>query len=158
MNKNLCIRRAIKWNRFGAERDSRMGPNPSASRDPDKARIVVWVPGTAAQPAKDPLARIRRLERDRRRIVAAKFIPLTHPYEQTRVCRRALSFCRHRHCRRRPFPIRAVKSALRYYAARGSPRHPVYTPAAPSSFCILTRLAPDMPSFNVSFHFPPFFL
>lgn len=48
MNKNLCIRRAIKWNRFGTERDSRIGPNPSAGRDPDKARIVVWVSGTVA--------------------------------------------------------------------------------------------------------------
>lgn len=62
-----------------------------------------------------------------------------------RACGRALPFCR-----RRPFPIRIAKSALRYYAARGSLRHPVYTPVAPSSSCILPRFAPDMPSFNAS--------
>lgn len=56
-------------------------------------------------------------------------------------------FYHHRH-RRRPFPIRAAKSALRYYAARGSPRHPVYTSAAPSSSCILSRFVLDVPSFN----------
>lgn len=47
LNKNLCIRKAIKRNRFGA----RMGPNPSGSLDPppssllpsDKGGIVWWV-------------------------------------------------------------------------------------------------------------------
>lgn len=89
MNKNLCIRRAIKRNRFGAQRDDRMGPNPSAQlRSPIKQRIVVWVPWTTPSPSSHPVeesfrADIRRLERDRLGIVAAKFIPLTHPHRQT---------------------------------------------------------------------------
>lgn len=55
MNKNLCIRRAIKRNRFGAERDSRMGPESiSRSGSPDKAR------GIASFGSQRPPPRIRR--------------------------------------------------------------------------------------------------
>lgn len=88
MNKNLCIRRAIKRNRFGAQRDGRMGPNPSDQlRSPIKQgdRRLGPVDPAAARPVEESFrADIRRLERDRRRIVAAKFIPLTHSHGQTR--------------------------------------------------------------------------
>lgn len=101
MNKNLCIRRAIKRNRFGAERGAEWGRIHQPG-DPDKAGDRL---GPTVLPAQSPCSRSRahlpprskegrkerssrarirrRFERDRR-IVAAKFIPLTHTHGQTR--------------------------------------------------------------------------
>lgn len=66
-----------------------MGPNPS-----DQLRSPIKQGGSSFgshRPRRRPSCRrilsradIRRLERDRRRIVAAKFIPLTHSHGQTR--------------------------------------------------------------------------
>lgn len=65
-----------------------MGPNPSDQlRSPIKQgdRRLGPIDPAAARPVEESFrADIRRLERDRRRIVAAKFIPLTHSHGQTR--------------------------------------------------------------------------
>lgn len=76
----------------------------------------------------------RRLPRDRRRIVAAKFIPLTHPPWANARAKGLYppSFS--------PSSGRVTKSALRYYAARGSPAHPVY--ARPTASFVLRATAP----------------
>lgn len=92
MNKNLCIRRAIKRNRFGAERVAEWG-RIHQPRDPDKAEdrlgptVLPRHPRARALPRRkegSSRARIRRRFQRDRRIVAAKFIPLTHTHGQAR--------------------------------------------------------------------------
>lgn len=105
MNKNLCIRKAIKRNRFGAEKRAAAewgrihqaaGGSPikrgSRRLDPEDPSSL----SLSSSPAEGSSACVccvsrRRLPRDRRRIVAAKFIPLTHPpWANARARERAL--------------------------------------------------------------------